>query len=86
MFGLQPILNIRFGHFDYLKEDSDDEYKREDPTEIVDSSKFVKTVSLADKLAAEAELNKQRQQETYEKNNDPYNVHAASFYCLPISS
>ena len=72
VFGLDVSHSVRFGHFDYLKEDSDDEHKRLTPSEQLCTEQLIETVTLADKLACEKEVMDVKREERYRKNNSPH--------------
>lgn len=69
--GLFGSIWVRLGHFDYLKEDSDDEYKKGVPAEMLKSSQFIESVTLSDKIVCEEKLMIEKQQTTYRTKNAP---------------
>ena len=71
-FGLGSAQSLRLGHFDYLKEDMDDEYKKVYPHEELSASRWLKTVTLADKLAAQEQMLSDKRDRRYAKTNTPY--------------
>lgn len=71
LLGLVSGQAVRFGHFDYLKEDSDDEFKRENPADLLKPTQLIRSVTLADKLAAKDKLLDRKHQESYQKKNAP---------------
>eukprot|EP00210_Caulerpa_lentillifera_P007702 g7353.t1 len=66
-------------HFDYLREDQDDMYKKTDPKDIVNPRQIMVSSTLSDKLALEEEIKNRKNQESYVQGSKPERMRRSRF-------
>jgi len=68
-----PLSNIRLSHFDYLKEDQDDEFKRLKPQEQIAerTEKFVESTCSEDRFACEDTLEEESRDKQFQEKHTP---------------